>query len=108
MGSLGSGKTHSIMGVAEDPGILPRSLAEFFDCMSDSSLLREEMEDAAAEKEEDPGETQLATMESRSEGPEEGENRVGFLLPLVLLRRLYTRYWKGFALMERCKRLTLK
>lgn len=73
---VGSGKTHSIMGVAEDPGILPRSLAEFFDCMSDSSLLREEMEDAAAEKEEETGETQLATTEPRTEGLEDGENRV--------------------------------
>ncbi|CDJ29234.1 LOW QUALITY PROTEIN: kinesin heavy chain, putative [Eimeria mitis] len=74
-GQTGSGKTHSIMGVAEDPGILPRSLAEFFDCMSDSSLLREEMEDAAAEKEEETGETQLAATDSRTEGLEAGENR---------------------------------
>lgn len=74
---VGSGKTHSIMGVAEDPGILPRSLAEFFDCMSDSSLLREEMEDAAAEKEDEMGEEQLATKDHRTEGLEDGENRVG-------------------------------
>ncbi|CDJ64465.1 kinesin heavy chain, putative [Eimeria necatrix] len=74
-GQTGSGKTHSIMGVAEDPGILPRSLAEFFDCMSDSSLLREEMEDAAAEKEDEMGEEQLATKDHRTEGLEDGENR---------------------------------
>ncbi|KAL8272372.1 hypothetical protein Esti_003662 [Eimeria stiedai] len=73
-GQTGSGKTHSIMGVAEDPGILPRSLAEFFDCMSDSSLLRDEMADAAAEKEEENGST-LSGSNNRAEGLEEGENR---------------------------------
>lgn len=72
----GSGKTHSIMGVAEDPGILPRSLAEFFDCMSDASLLRDEMADVFAEK-EDLGESPDASS-SRTEGLEEGENRVQF------------------------------
>ncbi|KAL8445792.1 hypothetical protein Emed_005348 [Eimeria media] len=74
-GQTGSGKTHSIMGVAEDPGILPRSLAEFFDCMSDSSLLRDEMADAAAEKEVENGSTQ-SDSNNRAEGLEEGENRI--------------------------------
>ncbi|KAL8435565.1 hypothetical protein ACSSS7_002410 [Eimeria intestinalis] len=73
-GQTGSGKTHSIMGVAEDPGILPRSLAEFFDCMSDSSLLRDEMAEAAAEKEEEIGSIQSGSN-NRAEGLEEGENR---------------------------------
>ncbi|KAL8438827.1 hypothetical protein Efla_003864 [Eimeria flavescens] len=70
-GQTGSGKTHSIMGVAEDPGILPRSLAEFFDCMSDSSLLRDEMADAAAEK----GGDEQEGANGRTEGLEDGENR---------------------------------
>lgn len=74
-GQTGSGKTHSIMGVAEDPGILPRSLAEFFDCMSDSSLLRDKMADAAAEKDGTSGDIQGYSSSSRTEGLEEGENR---------------------------------
>lgn len=72
-GSAGSGKTHSIMGVAEDPGILPRSLAEFFDCMADPTLLEEKLEEA---NEIESGENGGFSAGSKKEGFEEGENRV--------------------------------
>lgn len=61
------------MGVAEDPGILPRSLAEFFDCMADSTLLEEELEDASAIQNGENGGFSAGT---KKEGLEEGENRV--------------------------------
>lgn len=41
-GQTGSGKTHSIMGVPADPGMLPRSLAEFFNGIENPSSLNEE------------------------------------------------------------------
>lgn len=36
-GQTGCGKTHSIMGTAQDPGILPRSVAELFDIVDEGS-----------------------------------------------------------------------
>lgn len=51
----GSGKTHSIMGVADDPGILPRSLAEFFDCVNDPSLRKEEEQEVKRKQQGEEG-----------------------------------------------------
>ncbi|CRG85413.1 kinesin-like protein, putative [Plasmodium relictum] len=41
-GQTGSGKTHSVMGVPADPGMLPRSLAEFFNGIENPSTLNED------------------------------------------------------------------
>ncbi|SBS87115.1 kinesin-7, putative [Plasmodium ovale curtisi] len=41
-GQTGSGKTHSVMGVPTDPGMLPRSLAEFFNGIENPSSLNED------------------------------------------------------------------
>ncbi|CRG95897.1 kinesin-like protein, putative [Plasmodium gallinaceum] len=41
-GQTGSGKTHSVMGVPSDPGMLPRSLAEFFNGIENPSTLNED------------------------------------------------------------------
>ncbi|KJP86641.1 hypothetical protein AK88_03745 [Plasmodium fragile] len=41
-GQTGSGKTHSVMGVPTDPGMLPRSLAEFFNGIENPSSLNDD------------------------------------------------------------------
>ncbi|GAB68322.1 kinesin [Plasmodium cynomolgi strain B] len=45
-GQTGSGKTHSVMGVPTDPGMLPRSLAEFFNGIENPSSLNEDNSDS--------------------------------------------------------------
>lgn len=48
-GQTGCGKTHSIMGTAADPGVLPRSVAELFDLIEDGSAVAPEDQDCETE-----------------------------------------------------------
>eukprot|EP00918_Siedleckia_nematoides_P019817 GHVU01042211.1.p1 GENE.GHVU01042211.1~~GHVU01042211.1.p1 ORF type:complete len:410 (+),score=98.69 GHVU01042211.1:1093-2322(+) len=49
-GQTGCGKTHSIMGNASDPGILPRSLAELFDVIGGKSDDTDEIKSDSGEE----------------------------------------------------------
>ncbi|ANQ06554.1 Kinesin-related protein [Plasmodium coatneyi] len=61
-GQTGSGKTHSVMGVPTDPGMLPRSLAEFFNGIENPSSLNEDNSDSTNTDEESNNNTKEFLM----------------------------------------------
>ncbi|CAA9990149.1 kinesin-7, putative [Plasmodium knowlesi strain H] len=61
-GQTGSGKTHSVMGVPTDPGMLPRSLAEFFNGIENPSSLNEDNSDSSNMDEESNNNTKEFLM----------------------------------------------